>query len=72
LKFEGKIKEDEPHFEEDFMNESEAFLEKVMSSYNHEKPKLTIIGTSIYNYAYQINRLNTVIEQYIKKSSIET
>ena len=71
MKFEGKIKEDEPHFEEDFMNESEAFLEKVMSSYNHEKPKLTVIGSSIYNYAYQIDRLNTVIEQYIKKSTRE-
>ena len=67
MKFEGKIKEDEPHFEEDFMNESEAFLEKVMSSYNHEKPKLTVIGSSIYHYAFQIDRLNTVVEQYIKK-----
>jgi uncharacterized membrane protein YgaE (UPF0421/DUF939 family) len=67
LKFEGKIKENEPQFEENFMNESEVFLEKVMTSYNHEKPKLTVIGSSIYNYAFQIDRLNTVVEQYIKK-----
>lgn len=67
MKFEGKIKEDEPQFEEDFMDQSEAFLETVMSSYNQDKPKLIVIGSSIYNYAYQIDRLNTVVEQYLKK-----
>ena len=69
MKYEGKIKENEPQFQNDFMNESELFLETVMSTYTKEqKLQLTVIGSSIYNYAYQINRLNTVVEQYIKKS----
>ena len=68
LKLDGKIKENEPEFQNDFMNESEVFLEKVIKAYNEfQKPQLTVIGSSIYNYAYQIDRLNTVIEQYIKK-----
>lgn len=72
MKFDGKIKENEPEFPDDFMNETEVFLEKVMKAYNeYQKPQLTVIGSSIYNYAYQISRLNTVVEQFIKKSNTE-
>ncbi|WP_338469480.1 aromatic acid exporter family protein [Niallia sp. XMNu-256] len=68
MKFDGNIKENEPHFHEDFMNEAEIFLENVMTAYSRDKkPQLTVIGSSIYNYAYQIDRLNTVVEQYMKK-----
>ncbi len=50
------------------MNEAEAFLEKVMTAYSSDKkPHLPVIGSSIYNYAYQIDRLNTVVEQFMKK-----
>ncbi|WP_428908334.1 FUSC family protein [Niallia sp. Krafla_26] len=69
MKYEGKIKENEPQFQDDFLRETEIFIEKVMMSYTQEqKLQLTVIGSSIYNYAYQIDRLNTVVEQYIRKA----
>ncbi|WP_017755413.1 FUSC family protein [Calidifontibacillus oryziterrae] len=71
LKYDGKIKADEPHLEEDIMVQTNSFLEKVMDSYNqdHElKIQLAVVGSSIYKYAFQIDRLNRLIEQYLKKA----
>ena len=69
LKYDGIIKMDLPSFEDEFMKQTEVFLEKVMQSYNEEhKIQLAVIGASIYHYAFQLDRLNTLVEQYRKKS----
>lgn len=73
LKYDGKIKMDEPQFEDEVMKQTISFLEKVMYSYeeNHkQKIQLAVIGSSIYNYAFQIERLNRLVEQYIKKNAL--
>jgi uncharacterized membrane protein YgaE (UPF0421/DUF939 family) len=68
LKYDGKIKMDLPSLEEEFMKQTEAFLEKVMQSYNeNHKIQMAVIGASIYHYAFQLDRLNTLVEQYMKK-----
>jgi uncharacterized membrane protein YgaE (UPF0421/DUF939 family) len=68
LKYDGKIKMDLPSLEEEFMKQTEDFLEKVMQSYNeNHKIQMAVIGASIYHYAFQLDRLNTLVEQYIKK-----
>lgn len=71
LKYDGKIKLDEPHLEEDIITQTSSFLEKVFDSYNQDhdqKIQLAVVASSIYKYAFQIDRLNRLIEQYIKKS----
>jgi uncharacterized membrane protein YgaE (UPF0421/DUF939 family) len=68
LKYDGKIKMDLPSLEEEFMKQTEDFLEKVMQSYNeNHKIQMAVIGASIYHYAFQLDRLNTLVEQYMKK-----
>lgn len=68
LKYEGKIKRDEPELKEDFLQQTNTFVEKILSSAQEEyKIRLTVISSSIYHYAYQIERLNRVVEQYLKK-----
>lgn len=72
LKFNRTIKIDEPQLEDDIMKQTSRFLENVMESYNqnHEqKIHLVVIGSSIYRYAYQIERLNRLVEQYVKNSN---
>jgi hypothetical protein len=69
LKYDGKIKMDLPSMEDEFMKQTEVFLEKVMQTYNEgQKIQMAVIGASIYNYAFQLDRLNTLVEQYMKKS----
>ena len=68
LKYDGKIKIDEAESKEDLLKQTNSFIEKVMDAYQQDqKIQLTVISSSIYHYAYQIERLNRVIEQYIKK-----
>ena len=70
LKYDGKIKINEPQLEEDLMKQTSSFLEKVIYSYDKDhkqKIQLAVIGSSIYNYAFQVERLNRLVEQYIKK-----
>ncbi|HHY73410.1 MAG TPA: aromatic acid exporter family protein [Bacillus bacterium] len=70
LKYDGIIKNDEPQLDEDIMTRTISFLEKVLDSHNEDREKkinLTVISSSIYKYAYQIERLNRLIEQYNKK-----
>ena len=72
LKYAGKIKIDEPSFDDDLMKQTSTFLENIINSYNKDqtqKIQLTVIGSSIYNYAYQMDRLNTVVEQYQKNQN---
>ncbi|MEH7495812.1 aromatic acid exporter family protein, partial [Neobacillus niacini] len=69
LKYDGKIKMDLPSLEDEFMKQTEVFLEKVMQSYQEKhKIQMAVIGASIYHYALQLDRLNTLVEQYRKKS----
>ena len=68
LKYDGKIKIEEPDLREDILKQTNAFVEKVIEFYQQDqKIQLTIISSSIYNYAWQIERLNRVVEQYLKK-----
>jgi uncharacterized membrane protein YgaE (UPF0421/DUF939 family) len=68
LKYDGKIKVEEPDLKVDILQQTNAFVEKVIEFYQQEqKIQLTVISSSIYNYAYQIERLNRVVEQYLKK-----
>ena len=72
LKYAGKIKIDEPSFDHDLMEQTSTFLENVIYPYTQDQKQqiqLIVIGSSIYNYAYQINRLNTVVEQYQKNQN---
>lgn len=68
LKYDGKIKMDMPSLEGEFMKQTEVFLEKVIHSYHEDhKIQMAVIGASIYHYAFQLDRLNTLVEQYMKK-----
>lgn len=70
LKYDGKIKLDEPQLEDDIVKQAKIFIEKVMDFYNQDpeqKIHLAIIGSSLYKYAFQLERLNRLVEQYIRK-----
>lgn len=75
LKYDGIIKMDDPRQDEDRLKDTTVFLEKVIAAYQeNNKIQLTIIGTSIYNYAYQIDRLDQLVEQFMayKERATET
>lgn len=69
LKFEGKIKDSEQQAFD--LIESQLFLNKVMEI-DHEtdekKLRLVVIGSSIFEYAFQLQRLDQIIEQYRSKA----
>ncbi len=68
LKYDGKIKIEEHETKEDILKQTNSFVEKVIEFYHQDQRiQLTVISSSIYNYAYQIERLNRVVEQYLKK-----
>lgn len=67
LKYAGKIKDIE---NADLLEESGQFLEEIMvdTFYEREhKLRLVIIGSVIFDYAFQLERLNDLIDQYQKK-----
>jgi uncharacterized membrane protein YgaE (UPF0421/DUF939 family) len=67
LKFSGKIKEID---HEDIMGDSGHFLESIINDITFErqhKLRLVIIGSGIYDYALQLERLDELIDQYQKK-----
>jgi uncharacterized membrane protein YgaE (UPF0421/DUF939 family) len=68
LKYAGKIKEIE---DADVLEESGQFLEGIMDDkvYSREhKLRLVIIGSAIFDYAFQLERLNDLIDQYQRKN----
>ncbi|PLR95147.1 FUSC family protein [Bacillus sp. T33-2] len=70
LKFDGKIKANQPGNEDEMIQDSGSFLEEVMEAYRAdqgEKLRLVVIGSIIFDYAFQLGRLNHLIDQYIKK-----
>lgn len=69
LKYEGKIRTDEQRDEEKVLVESSLFLGLIMEKYRNEggeKLRLVVIGSVIFEYAFQLQRLNELIEQYRK------
>ena len=70
LKFAGKIKEIEGADENFILEETGLFLEGILgeTSYKGEhKLRLVIIGSAIFDYAFQLERLNDLTDQYSKK-----
>ncbi|WP_153125645.1 FUSC family protein [Peribacillus tepidiphilus] len=69
LKYEGKMKEQEDQIEEDVMQESAAFFERILELYlqnKDQKLRLLIIASSIVEYTFHLQRLNQLIEQYYR------
>ncbi|WP_423406807.1 FUSC family protein [Heyndrickxia sp. MSNUG] len=67
LKYTGKIKDID---KADLLEESGQFLEGIMEDTIYErehKLRLVIIGSVIFDYAFQLERLNDLIDQYQKK-----
>jgi uncharacterized membrane protein YgaE (UPF0421/DUF939 family) len=78
LKYAGKIK-DMDHGE--FLEKSGQFLEEIIEESDFErehKLRLVIIGSAIFDYAFQLERLNDLIDQYqrkkqnVEKASLKT
>ncbi|HAQ07618.1 MAG TPA: hypothetical protein DCR24_08905 [Bacillus bacterium] len=70
LKFAGKIKDIEGADEDYALDETGQFLEAIISETSYErehKLRLVIIGSAIFDYAFQLERLNDLIDQYQKK-----
>jgi uncharacterized membrane protein YgaE (UPF0421/DUF939 family) len=69
LKYDQKIKK-EDELTENIIGESGLFLEKIMDIYREDrgqKLRLVVIGSSIFEYAFQLKRLDQLIDQYLKK-----
>ncbi|WP_108671001.1 FUSC family protein [Peribacillus acanthi] len=72
LKFDGKIKEHEPHNEELYTLASKQFLEEIIeANLNEHKQKLglVVIASAFYEYSFQLERLNQLIDQYTKRKN---
>lgn len=70
LKYDRKVKMDENNFGDDFVDESSHFLERMMEEYSREgekKLRLVVISASIFEYAFQLQRLNQLIERFNQK-----
>jgi hypothetical protein len=70
LKFAGKIKGFVDGVEDLHLEESGLFLEEIMAETKYErehKLRLVIISSAIFDYAFQLERLNDIIDQYQKK-----
>ncbi|HYK72125.1 MAG TPA: aromatic acid exporter family protein [Pseudoneobacillus sp.] len=70
LKFDQKIKK-EDELTDSIISESGLFLEKVMDIYRDDrgqKLRLVVIGSSIFEYAFQLKRLDQLIDHYMKKT----
>lgn len=64
LKYSGKIRELDM---ESILRQSGLFLESIIedkSIERNDRLRLTIIGSAIYDYAFQLDRLNELIDQY--------
>lgn len=70
LKLDQKIKK-EDELTESIISESGLFLEKIMDIYRDDrgqKLRLVVIGSSIFEYAFQLKRLDQLIDHYLKKT----
>jgi uncharacterized membrane protein YgaE (UPF0421/DUF939 family) len=70
LKYDRKIK-NEDELTQNIISENGLFLEKIMDIYREDrgqKLRLVVIGSSIFEYAFQLRRLEQLIDQYLKKA----
>ncbi|MGG2201323.1 FUSC family protein [Paenibacillus validus] len=71
LKFDEKLKETEPPEIERVEAESNRFMREMMAE-NRERPdedlRLAIVAASLFDYGYQIGRLDKLVEQYHRGS----
>jgi uncharacterized membrane protein YgaE (UPF0421/DUF939 family) len=69
LRYEGKLK-DRASQEDDILNTSADFMKDAMSLYN-ERPEeqlgFVLVGSALFEYGYQLQRLEKVIEHYLNK-----
>lgn len=71
LKFEEKLKETEPPEIERVEADSNRFMREVMAEVRERSDgdlRLTIVASSLFDYGYQIGRLDKLVEQYHRGS----
>jgi uncharacterized membrane protein YgaE (UPF0421/DUF939 family) len=69
LKYQGKIKIEEYREEDEVIKYSELFLEQIMANQAQDgkrNVRLVVIACSIFEYAFQLERLNQLIGHYLK------
>ncbi|MFD2446480.1 aromatic acid exporter family protein [Bacillus sp. CGMCC 1.16607] len=69
LKYDQKLKKEED-LTESIISDCGLFLEKIMDIYREDrgqKLRLVVIGSSIFEYAFQLKRLDQLTDQYLKK-----
>lgn len=67
LKFEGRIRQEEKNVEDEVFIETGMFLGLIMEKHRNEgaeKLRLVIIASSIFEYAFQLQRLNQLVDKY--------
>ncbi|MDZ5471581.1 aromatic acid exporter family protein [Bacillus sp. 31A1R] len=72
LRYEGKVRKHADEYGASVLIESSRFLEKIMNENQNEEAKrlrLVVTASAIFEYAFQIQRLNRVIDQYLKTAS---
>lgn len=74
LKYEGKVKAGELNKEETIIEETSLFLQQILPKYQKnesEKLRLVVVGSAIFQYAFQLQRLSNIIENFQKHSHLE-
>ncbi|MRH41699.1 aromatic acid exporter family protein [Aquibacillus halophilus] len=69
LKYIGKIKENHQNIDNDILKEKEKFYDQVLKFYHENKEqklRTMIIASSIVDYSFHLERLEKLINQYIK------
>ncbi|WP_235848503.1 FUSC family protein [Litchfieldia alkalitelluris] len=72
LKYEGKIKADDTVKSHE--QELKGFLSTLLNGEETDsdhKLRMLAVGFAVYEYAFQLKRLNQLIEQYLKKESVK-
>ncbi|RFU69865.1 aromatic acid exporter family protein [Peribacillus saganii] len=74
LKYEGKMKEIDDHLENEMMESSAAFFERILEQYPEDKEgklRLLIIASSIVEYSFHLKRLDRLVQQYNKAAHLQ-
>ncbi|MFC0270530.1 aromatic acid exporter family protein [Metabacillus herbersteinensis] len=70
LKYEGKIKQDDQEYGLSISDDSQLFLENVMAISNSDQGnnlRLVVIGSAIFEYSFQLQRLEELIQLHLRK-----
>ncbi|CAM4029303.1 FUSC family protein [Mesobacillus zeae] len=70
LKIEGKAKQTDSEGSNKALEDTNRLLERVLEGSHHqeqEKHRLIVVGSSIYDYAFQLHRLDELAGHYLKK-----